>query len=301
MNVAANISVQGELRANESMALHTSWRAGGPARRYFEPADVDDLIGFLRELPEQEPLLWLGLGSNLLVRDGGFPGTIVALYALDGRIEPANDGQLEVGSGVHCARLAKYCADQGLVGGNFFIGIPGSVGGALAMNAGAYGGETWQRVIAVEMVDRRGRVSRHEQDEFETDYRHVVPPVNEGCYLRAWMRFDAGDRDTLKNELREMLASRRETQPVGQPSCGSVFRNPPGDHAARLIEASGLKGYAIGNAQVSEKHANFIINTGDARADDIEDLLLHVQAVVEREHGVVLQPEVRIVGERAHE
>lgn len=164
---------------------------------------------------------------------------------------------------------------------------------------GAYGGETWDRVLAVEIVDRGGEVSRRDKSEFTTSYRNVQSPVAEACYLRAWFKFDVGDPVVLKQELRDMLASRRDTQPVGQPSCGSVFRNPPNDHAARLIEDCGLKGYAIGSAQVSEKHANFIINTGDASANDIEDLILHVQSEVQRQHSVTLQPEVRIVGERA--
>lgn len=297
--VQAHAEYRGRLCFGEEMARHTSWRAGGHAHRYFEPEAVDDLILFLRELPASEPLLWLGLGSNLLVRDGGFPGTVIALYELDDRIEANANAEVEVGSGAHCARLAKFCAEQGLEGANFFIGIPGSVGGALAMNAGAYGGETWSHVLAVEVVDRSGQVSRHHRDAFETGYRHVKPPVPEVCYLRAWLRFEQGDPAELKRGLRDMLAARRDSQPVGQPSCGSVFRNPPKDHAARLIEACGLKGYAIGDAQVSEKHANFIINRGAARADDIEDLILYVQSEVQRQHGVQLQPEVRIVGERA--
>lgn len=289
----------GQLRYGEEMSRHTSWRAGGLAKHFYAPESGDDLVAFLKQLPASEPLLWLGLGSNLLVRDGGFPGTVIALYEMDDQIEAAETNDWIVGSGVHCARLAKHCAEQGLAGGDFFIGIPGSVGGALAMNAGAYNGETWERVIAVEIVDRHGKVSRHEKIEFEIAYRHVKPPVQDGCYLRAWMSFNEGDPEVLKLSLREMLAKRREAQPVGQPSCGSVFRNPPEDFAARLIESSGLKGYAIGGAQVSEKHANFIINTGAAKADDIEDLILHVKAEVKRQHDVELLPEVRIVGERA--
>lgn len=294
-------SLRGELRVNEPMSRHTSWRAGGPADRYYRPADQIDLAEFMRRLSPTEPVLWLGLGSNLLVRDGGFRGTVIALHGVLDHIEEiGRDGNrvtLRVQAGVHCARLAKHCAEQQLDGGAFFIGIPGTVGGALAMNAGAYGGETWQRVQAVEVMDRGGNVQRLEAERFEVGYRSVRSPLDEPCYLSAELCFVHDPALQSRDELKELLAARKAAQPVGQPSCGSVFRNPQGDHAARLIEASGLKGHAIGAACVSDKHANFILNTGDARADDIERLIRHVRDTVQARHGVMLQPEVRIVGE----
>ncbi|MDX1497319.1 MAG: UDP-N-acetylmuramate dehydrogenase [Salinisphaeraceae bacterium] len=296
---AANL--RGELRMREPMSRHTSWRAGGPADRYYRPADRDDLVEFIRRLDPQEPILWLGLGSNLLVRDGGFRGTVIALHGvLDHIKEVSRDGNvvtLEVEAGVHCARLAKYCAEHQLDGGAFFIGIPGTVGGALAMNAGAYGGETWQRVLSVEVLGHDGRVQTLEPSAFEIGYRTVKAPVATPCYLGAKLRFEYDPALEAKAEIRELLAARKAAQPVGQPSCGSVFRNPQGDHAARLIETSGLKGYRIGAACVSDKHANFILNTGEAKADDIERLIQHVQQTVKEQHGVALHPEVRIVGE----
>lgn len=294
-------NLRGELRMQESMARHTSWRAGGPAARYYRPADQADLATFVSRLAADEPVLWLGLGSNLLVRDGGFPGTVIAMHGVLDRIEEVQrDGDrvtLRVEAGVHCARLAKHCAEQQLDGGSFFIGIPGTVGGALAMNAGAYGGETWGCVQSVEVLDHVGQVHHYEATEFETGYRHVKAPLDTPCYLAAELVFTHKPDLQAKPELRALLDARKASQPVGQPSCGSVFRNPPNDHAARLIETAGLKGFCIGKACVSDKHANFIINTGDAQADDIERLIEHVRALVEEQHDVRLIPEVRIVGE----
>jgi UDP-N-acetylmuramate dehydrogenase len=279
------------------MARHVSWRAGGLADRYYRPADINDLAEFLRRLPAGEPLLWLGLGSNLLVRDGGFRGTVIALHGVMDRIHELGEGRLRVESGVHCARLAKHCAQAGLGGSAFFAGIPGTVGGALAMNAGAFGGETWSRVEAVEVMNRVGTRQTLAATEFEIGYRTVKAPLDEFCFISADMRFPIDPSARTRDEIRGLLATRKASQPVGQPSCGSVFRNPPGDHAARLIEAAGLKGHRIGAAVVSDKHANFILNDGEARADDIEALILHVRDTVQGKHGVRLEPEVRIVGE----
>jgi UDP-N-acetylmuramate dehydrogenase len=295
-------NLRGELRIREPMGRHVSWRAGGPADRYYRPADAADLAEFLRRLPPDEPILWLGLGSNLLVRDGGFRGTVIALHGVLDRIEPlasdAPGGRLRVEAGVHCARLAKHCAQQGLGGAAFFAGIPGTVGGALAMNAGAWGSETWQRVERVEVMNRRGELQALPVADFQVSYRTVRGPAPDLCFIAADMRFPPDPEARGREEIRDLLAQRREKQPVGQPSCGSVFRNPPGDHAARLIEAAGLKGRRVGDAVVSVKHANFILNSGEARADDIEDLVHQVRAEVRRLHGIELEPEVRIVGER---
>lgn len=300
MSAAPNL--HGELRVKELMSRHTSWRAGGPADRYYRPADAADLAEFLRRLPPQESILWLGLGSNLLVRDGGYRGTVIALHGVLDRIEPlateAATGRLRVEAGVHCARLAKYCAQQGLGAAAFFAGIPGTVGGALAMNAGAWGSETWQRVLQVEVMDRQGALQTLTAEAFKVSYRSVQAPVPDLCFIAAEMEFPRDDTARGREEIRDLLSQRRASQPVGQPSCGSVFRNPPGDHAARLIEATGLKGRRIGDAVVSVKHANFILNSGDARADDIEDLIGMVRAEVRRVQGIELEPEVRIVGER---
>ncbi len=286
--------VRGEILRDEPLARHTSWRVGGPADRYFKPADVDDLAAFLATLPEDEPVMWVGLGSNLLVRDGGIRGTVVATHGVLNRLERLDEERVYAESGVPCAKLARSCARWGLRSGEFFAGIPGTVGGALAMNAGAFGGETWTHVLAVDVIDRRGRRRRRAPDEYRVGYRAVKGPEGE-WFLGAEFRFEPGEAG--QEEIREILARRKATQPIGQPSCGSVFRNPPGDFAARLIETAGLKGAEIGGARVSEKHANFIISRRGARAADIEQLIRHVQETVKAVHGVELVPEVRVAGE----
>lgn len=293
-------SWRGELRYDEPMAAHNSWRAGGVARRFFKPADVADLCDFLQQLDPQEPLLWLGLGSNLLVRDGGFPGTVIFTLGALNEIEWLDTTTLRVGAGVTCSRVARESAKQGLSGVEFLAGIPGTMGGALAMNAGAFGGETWNRVAAVDTVDRTGQMHARQPDEYRVSYRSVEGAADE-WFVAATLRLEAGDALLAQQHIRQLLAQRGESQPVQQNSCGSVFRNPPGDHAARLIEATGLKGKTLGGAQVSEKHANFIINTGTATAADIETLLNQVQGCVEQAHGVRLEAEVRIVGEHLPE
>jgi UDP-N-acetylmuramate dehydrogenase len=283
---------------DESMAKHTTWRAGGPARYYFQPADVADLSDFLKSLPAAEQILWLGLGSNLLVRDGGFAGTVIAMRGRLDEIETIEGHRLRVGAGAASAVVARHAARAGLCGAAFLSGIPGTMGGALAMNAGAFGGETWQRVINVQTIDRQGVVRRRTPLEYKVAYREVATPGEEwfvGCELQ----LEPGDVAAERAEVQRLLKQRNATQPVGQPSAGSTFRNPPGAHAARLIEAAGLKGFQLGGARVSEKHANFIINTGTASASDIEALILHVQQIVEQHSAIRLQTEVHIVGEPA--
>ncbi len=290
-------ALRGELRFDEPLARHTSWRVGGPARRFYRPADAEDLALFLSSLPADEPLLWLGLGSNLLVRDGGFPGTVIALKGRLDEIRVEGD-RLYAGAGASCARVARQAARAGLTGAAFLAGIPGTLGGALAMNAGAFGGETWRIVRAVRTLDRAGELRRRLPADYRIAYREVTGPTGE-WFVAAELVLASGDVAAEQAAIRELLDRRAATQPTGLPSAGSTFRNPPGDHAARLIEAAGLKGYRIGGAEVSSKHANFLINTGDARAADIEALIAHVRAVVEREFGVRLQTEVHIVGEPA--
>jgi UDP-N-acetylmuramate dehydrogenase len=289
-------SWRGELRYDEPMAAHNSWRAGGAARCFFKPADVADLCDFLQQLDPQEPLLWLGLGSNLLVRDGGFPGTVIFTLGALNELEWLDATTLRVGAGVTCSRVARESAKQGLTGVEFLAGIPGTMGGALAMNAGAFGGETWNRVAAVETVGRAGQMHTRQPDEYRVSYR-TVEGIADEWFVAVTLRLEAGDALLAQQHIRQLLAQRGESQPVQQNCCGSVFRNPPGDHAARLIQATGLKGKTLGGAQVSEKHANFIINTGAATAADIEILLNQVQGCVEQAHGVRLEAEVRIVGE----
>jgi UDP-N-acetylmuramate dehydrogenase len=288
---------RGEMHYDEPMGSHNTWRTGGRARQYYQPADLDDLCAFLGGLEPREPLLWLGLGSNLLVRDGGFPGTVISTFNVLSDLEWLDDTVLRAGAGVTCSKVARTAAKAGMVGAGFLAGIPGTMGGALAMNAGAFGGETWTLVRAVETVNRQGYLRRRTPADFSISYRTVEGPVDE-WFVSAELQLQSGDAEAAQAGIRDLLARRSATQPTQQPSCGSVFRNPPGDHAARLIESAGLKGRAIGGACVSEMHANFIINTGTATAADLESLIALVQETVERQHGIRLQTEVRIVGER---
>lgn len=288
-------SVSGELLCDEPMSKHTSWRIGGPAEYFFKPADIDDLALFLRELDPGTPVFWLGVGSNLLVRDGGLPGVVISVAGILNHIEHTGSQEVTAGAGLPCTQLARQCIRWGLGPSEFFAGIPGTVGGALAMNAGAHGGETWERVRSVRTIDRQGEIHERNPADYEIGYRSVSGPANE-WFLAAVLEFDPKANASM-DTLNEMLDRRKATQPLGLPSCGSVFRNPPGDHAARLIEASGLKGARIGGAEVSEKHANFIINRESASATDVEQLISYVQQTVADQQGVELVHEVRIVGD----
>jgi UDP-N-acetylmuramate dehydrogenase len=280
---------------NEPMAKHTSWHVGGPADLFFTPQDTQDASEFLARLDPATPVMWIGLGSNLLVRDGGIRGAVVDTHGVFDELERVNENEVWCGSGVACAKLAKQCIKWGLGPAEFFAGIPGTLGGALAMNAGAFGGETWTHVQSVATLDRRGERHERNASEYTVSYRHVAGPANE-WFLGARLRFEL--RPGVSNDdIRLLLARRKATQPIGEWSCGSVFTNPKGDHAARLIDTAGLKGTRIGGARVSEMHANFIVNDGTASAADIEQLIRHVQQTVEQTHGVKLQTEVRIVGE----
>ncbi len=286
---------RGELRHDEPMSRHTSWRAGGAADLFFIPSSIEDLQAFLAELDAETPIFWLGVGSNLLVRDGGIRGVVISATGILKGLERIDTYLVRAGSGVPCTQLARQCIRWGLGPSEFFAGIPGTVGGALTMNAGAHGGETWERVESVRTIDRAGEIHQRAPAEYSVGYRSVTGPANE-WFLEATFRFEPGVTASME-AMKEMLERRKATQPLGLPSCGSVFRNPQGDHAARLIEAAGLKGCRIGGAEVSPKHANFIINTGDATATDIEELIEHVRQTVIEVHGVELKHEVRIVGE----
>jgi UDP-N-acetylmuramate dehydrogenase len=298
MSEMDNTSLRGKMRHDEPLSRHTTWRVGGPARCFYRPADRMDLLAFLQGIDPDEPILWLGLGSNLLVRDGGFNGTVIATQGRLEAIEWRSKQRLYVEAGVSCAKVARTAARAGLSGVEFLAGIPGTIGGALAMNAGAFGGETWRRVVQVETVDHRGQMHLRQPNEYEVGYRQVRGPAGE-WFLATELALDMGDTESSQQAVRKLLEQRAASQPTRQPSCGSVFRNPPGHYAARLIEAAGLKGLSLGGAQVSEKHANFIINTGTAKAADIEGLIELVQQQVEQKTGVCLIPEVRRVGEKA--
>ena len=335
--------MRGDLRLNEPMARHTSWRAGGRADRAYLPADLDDLAAFLRALPEERAVLVVGLGSNLLVRDGGLRDTVIlthwALRQMRLRTMGNGGGEIEAGAGLPSPKVARFAALHGLVGAEFLAGIPGTVGGALAMNAGCYGGETWEIVAGVTTVDRAGALHERTPGDYEIAYRHVAlkagnphpsslvpdpgptryiesgvrrlegaqapssnsrltPHPSEEWFVAGTFRLRAGSGTESRSRITELLKRRIATQPLNLPNAGSVFRNPPGDYAARLIEACGLKGHTMGGAQISSKHANFIVNIGGARAADIEALIELAERSVRERFGVVLEREVRIVGER---
>ena len=297
--------LRGELRENEPMARYLTWRAGGPARRFFAPADLEDLSIFLGQLPEEEPVLFVGLGSNLLVREGGWRGTVVLTYSAR-RAPRMDEGLVYAEAGVACPKVARFAADQNLGSAEWLTGIPGTVGGALAMNAGCYGGETWDIVERVVTINRRGQLRRRGKEEFEFGYRHCelksdVASDGDEWFASAHFRLPEGNREESREIMKALLSKRRASQPLQLPNAGSVFRNPPeGKTAARLIQSCGLKNFARGGARISDKHSNFIVNPGGAgTAADIEWLILYVQQKVEEEQGVRLIPEVKIVGEPA--
>lgn len=284
------------------MARHVSWRAGGAADQAYLPADLADLQAFLRTRAAGEPIWFVGLGSNLLIRDRGVRGTVVLTHRGLRRFE-VDLGRCEVvaEAGVACPRIARVAAVNGLAGAEFLAGIPGTLGGALAMNAGCYGGETWHVVAHARTIDRRGDLHERAASDYDIGYRSVVrraaPHPVEEWFVGATLRLAHGDSTAARERIRELLALRLASQPLNQPNAGSVFRNPPGDHAARLIEACALKGHAIGGAMISPRHANFIVNTGAARAADIEALIDLAQCAVREKFGIELEREVLIIGE----
>jgi UDP-N-acetylmuramate dehydrogenase len=283
------------LREGEPLGRHTSWRVGGPARRFYRPGSLAALAEFLSRLPADEPLLWLGLGSNLLVRDGGFAGTVICTSGGLNAATRLDDVTLRVEAGVPTPKVARLCAALGLGDAEFLAGIPGTLGGALAMNAGAFGGAIWEHVLQVESVDPAGVIRMRPARDYRIGYRQVIGPQRE-WFVAAHLRLTPTGRGVVRDRIRTLLAVRGRRQPLGLPSAGSVFRNPAGDYAARLIECSGLKGQALGPAVVSARHANFIINQGGARATHIEGLMGQVADAVERLQGVRLCPEVHVVG-----
>lgn len=300
--------LRGELRQHEPMKRHVSWRAGGHAACFYQPADLEDLALFLRHWPKDEPVVMIGLGSNLLVRDGGLSGVVIALHArlndlsLIGQNE--RGGLIYAGAGVPCAKLAKFAASHNLAGAEFLAGIPGTVGGALAMNAGCYGSETWDWVERVTTIDRSGIVFERIPADYQIGYRHVAlrgtssSDIPDVWFTGGWFRFHPGKMENSRQAIKTLLTARIRTQPMGFPSAGSVFRNPPGNHAARLIEKCSLKGFRIGDAMVSTLHANFIINCGHATASEIEAVIDAVQNTVHQITGIRLIAEVRIIGQR---
>lgn len=303
----SNPKLRGNLRFNEPMKKHTSWRVGGMAACFYQPADLADLTTFLRDLPPGEPVYLVGLGSNLLVRDGGVQGTVVAQHArlndLQLDKQKGQRGMIFAGAGVACAKVARFAALNNLAGAEFLAGIPGTVGGALAMNAGCFGAETWQIVAQVQVIDRQGRVRERQASDYNVSYREVALKSithhrsGEEWFTGGWFKLRNGNQTVSLQKIKELLVKRVNSQPLNLPNAGSVFRNPPGDYAARVIESCGLKGFQIGRAMVSQKHANFIVNMGGAAATDIEAVMTVIQDTVKQQTGIGLVSEVRIIGD----
>lgn len=290
-------SIRGKLLKQASLSDYTSWKTGGLADYIFLPADLDDLSNFLKQLPENTPLTWLGLGSNTLVRDGGVTGVVIITQGALNKLSGDEPDDIRAEAGVASAQLARFTARMGKTGLEFLAGIPGTVGGALAMNAGCFGGETWRFVKAVETINRKGEIKLRPVTDFEVDYRHVKKPEDE-WFVAGHFSLTTGEKEKSLNDIRTLLERRSNTQPTGTANCGSVFRNPPGNFAGRLIEECGLKGKRLGGAHVSEKHANFIINDQQATSEDIENLIAEVSDHVKKETGISLITEVCIIGRK---
>ena len=296
-----NMTYKGILLENEPMSRHASWRVGGIADHFYRPADIDDLAVYLKSLDSDESVFWLGLGSNLLVTDAGIRGTVICTSGVMNEIRNIDETHIYVEAGVPSPKLAKFSARLGLTGAEFLSGIPGTFGGALKMNAGAVGGETWDIVESVQTIDVHGVIHNRTPEEFIVAYRSVEAKGNltaDEWFVSAIVKLFPGNKEESLQKIKAHLNRRGATQPTQQPNAGSVFRNPEGDYAARLIESCGLKDFCIGGACVSEKHANFIINTGTATAKDIEELINTVHEKVQQQHGVDLIREVQIIGER---
>jgi UDP-N-acetylmuramate dehydrogenase len=287
--------IRGQLLKKESLSHYTSWRTGGPADLLYIPADLDDLSQFMRQLPGVTPVTWLGLGSNTLIRDGGLEGVVIITQGALASMAQTSPDQIRVEAGVSAAQLARHTARLGATGLEFMAGIPGTVGGALAMNAGCFGGETWRFVKAVETINRSGEIKIRPATDFEIGYRHVIKPEDE-WFVAGHFVLQPGDKENSLGQIRELLERRNNSQPTGTANCGSVFRNPPGNFAGRLIEECGLKGKNHGGAYVSTKHANFIINEKGATSSDIECLIAEVRGIVKEKTGIQLIPEVCIIG-----
>lgn len=291
--------LKGEIQHQVSMKPFTSWHIGGEAESLYWPIDLNNLADFLKNLPNAEPLTFIGLGSNILVSDEGIPGTTIITQGVLKDMVVLPDQTIRAEAGLSCAQVARFAAKNNLVSGEFLAGIPGTIGGALFMNAGAFGGETWERVIKVETINRHGEINVRDKSEFEYGYRYTKGLAEEEWFVAGYFKFETGDGKISLEKIKALLAKRSETQPTGEPSCGSTFRNPEGNFAARLIEACGLKGYCIGDMEVSPKHANFLINRNEATALAALKLVQHIQEKVKEEHGIMLHPEFKWIGRPA--
>jgi UDP-N-acetylmuramate dehydrogenase len=291
--------VRGRLTVDAPIGPMTWFRVGGPAEVLFRPVDVADLADFLKALPPDVPVTVIGVGSNLLVRDGGIPGVTIRLARGFAYVEAAED-QLHVGAGALDLNAALSAAEAGITGLEFLSGVPGTIGGGLRMNAGAYGGEIKDVLVQADAVDRNGVVHRVPAAGLGLSYRHSDAPAD-WIFTGAILRGNPGDKREIARRMAEIQAAREASQPIRARTGGSTFANPPGHQAWQLIDAAGCRGLVRGGAMVSEKHTNFLINTGNASATDIEGLGEEVRRRVHALFGVVLDWEIRRVGRHARE
>jgi UDP-N-acetylmuramate dehydrogenase len=292
---AALPKLRGRLVANQTLADITWFRVGGPAQVLFTPADADDLAYFLQRRPPEVPVFVIGLGSNLLVRDGGVPGVVIRLGRGFGNVTPEPDHRLRAGTAVPDIKLARAAADAGVAGLAFYRGIPGSVGGALRMNAGAHGSETKDVLIEASAVDLQGRRHTLSLADMKFTYRHCGVPAD-WIFTEALFQGTPGDPAKILEEMNEVAEYRDANQPIKERTGGSTFKNPPGSSAWKLIDAAGCRGFRVGGASVSAMHCNFLINDGGATAEDIERLGETVRARVKEASGVTLQWEIVRLG-----
>jgi len=288
------LQTTGVWRDHEPMARHTTLAVGGPARWFYRPADRDALVMAMQCCPAGVAVLPLGRGSNMLVPDTGFDGLVLDVSDLN---EVAFDGcSASAGAGARMSRFARQCADHGLTGCEFMATVPGDIGGGIAMNAGCFSQQVSDCLREIDVVLRNGDVVTIKAADLAMAYRRADLPVG-SLVLSARFDLRTDHPEEIRERMRSMRNRRSSTQPLSQPNCGSVFKNPHGDYAARLIEAVGLKGFRIGGARISGQHANFIVNEGEASSADIVALIRRVQAEVKLQAGIELEPEVRMVGE----
>ena len=287
--------LKGRMKANASLSDITWFRAGGPAQLLFTPGDESDLAYFLSHCPTDLTVTVIGLGSNLLVRDGGIPGIVIRLGRGFGAIAIEQGNRLRVGAAVPDVKVARAAADAGISGLSFYRGIPGGVGGALRMNGGAHGRETKDVVAEARAVDRKGRVHRLRVSDMKYDYRHCGAPADY-IFTEALFQGQAGHREDILAEMAEIADYREQAQPIKSRTGGSTFKNPPGHSAWKLIDAAGCRGFAVGGAKVSEKHCNFLINEGSATGADLEELGATVRDRVKDMSGIELEWEIRRLG-----
>lgn len=288
--------VRGNLVANHVLGKVSWFRVGGPAQLFFEPADEADLALFLANLPQDIAVTVIGLGSNLLIRDGGIAGVVIKLPARGfGAVEVLDDNRICVGAGLPDVKVATSAANAGIDGLEFFRGIPGAVGGALYMNAGCYGTETKERVVSLRGVDRAGNIVELSNADMNYRYRKSGGPKGV-IFTSAVFEGLPGDREAILAKMRDITDRRESTQPTNTRTGGSTFKNPDGHSAWKLVDGAGCRGLAVGDAQVSEMHTNFLVNLGAATAFDVETLGETVRARVREKHGIELSWEIRRMG-----